>query len=331
MRGQFFCPYSTMEKLRIVYFGTPEFAASQLEAILAAGYEVAAVVTMPDKPAGRGRQIQYSDVKKVAIAHDLPLLQPEKLKDPVFLKQLASYQANLFVVVAFRMLPEAVWKMPLLGTFNLHASLLPQYRGAAPINFAIINGEAMTGLTTFFLNEEIDKGAIIMREQVVIRPDETAGELHDELMLLGNKVVVETLHKIKNDEVQAIEQDTMVQGELKPAPKITKEFCRIDWSKDLQSVYNHVRGLSPYPAAHTHLVSDSGEHIEMKVFVTQMEPCQTNVEVGTVGTDNKKHLKVALRDGFLHLTEVQQAGKKRMRIDDFLRGTQLTGHWKALQ
>ena len=331
MQGQFFCPYSTMEKLRIVYFGTPEFAASQLEAILAAGYEVAAVVTMPDKPAGRGRLIQYSDVKKVAITHDLPLLQPEKLKDPMFLEQLASYQANLFVVVAFRMLPEVVWKMPKLGTFNLHASLLPQYRGAAPINFAIINGETLTGLTTFFLNEEIDKGAVIMRKQVSIRSDETAGELHDELMLLGNKVVVETLHKIENGEVQAIEQDTMIQGELKPAPKITKEFCRIDWSKDLQSVYNHIRGLSPYPAAHTQLVSDSGEHIEMKVFVTQMEPCQTNMEAGTVVTDNKKYLKVALRDGFLHFFEVQQAGKKRMKIDDFLRGTQLTGLWKALQ
>ena len=182
-----------MEKnIKIAYFGTPEFAASQLEAILQAGYEVAVVVTMPDKPAGRGRKIQYSDVKKTALEHNLPLLQPEKLKDPAFLEQLAAYQANLFIVVAFRMLPAVVWQMPELGTFNLHASLLPQYRGAAPINFAIINGETETGLTTFFLNEEIDKGAVIMREKVSIRPDETAGELHDELMLLGNKVVVET-------------------------------------------------------------------------------------------------------------------------------------------
>ena len=319
-----------MDKIRIVYFGTPEFAASQLEAILTAGYEVAAVVTMPDKPAGRGRKIQYSEVKKTAMEYGLPLLQPEKLKDPQFLETLTSYQANLFIVVAFRMLPAVVWQMPKYGTFNLHASLLPQYRGAAPINFAIINGETETGLTTFFLNEEIDKGAVIMREHVAIRPDETAGELHDELMLLGNKVVVETIRKIEQNEVHALEQDTMVQGELKPAPKISKEFCRIDWRKDLQSVYNHVRGLSPYPAAHTMLVSESGEQIEMKVFVTEMEPGHPKMEPGTVVTDNRKYLKVALGDGFLSLTEVQQAGKKRMDIADFLRGTQLTGDWKAV-
>ena len=319
-----------MDNIRIIYFGTPEFAASQLEAILAAGYEVAAVVTMPDKPAGRGRKIQYSEVKKVALEHNLPLLQPEKLKDPQFLEALAAYKANLFIVVAFRMLPAVVWQMPEYGTFNLHASLLPQYRGAAPINFAIINGETETGLTTFFLNEEIDKGAVIMRERVVIRPDETAGELHDELMLLGNQVVVETIRKIEQGEACGIEQAQMEQGELKTAPKISKEFCRIDWNQDIQSVYNHIRGLSPYPAAHTLLVSNGGEQIEMKVFVSEKEFCQTNVEAGTVVTDNKKFLKVALRDGFLQLTEIQQAGKKRMGIADFLRGTQLLGAWKAV-
>ena len=316
--------------MRIVYFGTPEFAASQLEAILTAGYEVAAVVTMPDKPAGRGQKIQYSDVKKTALKHGLPLLQPEKLRDPQFLERLASFEADLFIVVAFRMLPAAVWEMPQLGTFNLHASLLPQYRGAAPINFAIINGETETGLTTFFLNEEIDKGAVIMRETVKIRPDETAGELHDELMLLGNKVVVETIRKIENGDVKALEQNELSKGEtLKPAPKISREFCRIDWSKDLQSVYNHIRGLSPYPAAHTKLVSADGNTIEMKVFATEMETCQPDLEIGAVVTDNKKSLKVALRDGFLHLTEIQQAGKKRMAVTDFLRGTQLLGSWKA--
>ena len=319
-----------MDNIRIIYFGTPEFAASQLEAILAAGYEVAAVVTMPDKPAGRGRKIQYSEVKKVALEHNLPLFQPEKLKDPMFLEALAAYKANLFIVVAFRMLPAVVWQMPEYGTFNLHASLLPQYRGAAPINFAIINGETETGLTTFFLNEEIDKGAVIMRERVVIRPDETAGELHDELMLLGNQVVVETIRKIEQGEACGIEQAQMEQGELKTAPKISKEFCRIDWNQDIQSVYNHIRGLSPYPAAHTLLVSESGEQIEMKVFVTEKEICPTNLEPGTVVTDNKKFLKVALQDGFIHLVEVQQAGKKRMDIADFLRGTQLLGSWKAV-
>jgi len=318
------------KKIRIAYFGTPEFAASQLEAILAAGYEVAVVVTMPDKPAGRGRKIQYSDVKKTAMEHDVPLLQPEKLRDPEFLAALASYQANLFIVVAFRMLPAVVWQMPELGTFNLHASLLPQYRGAAPINFAIINGETETGLTTFFLNEEIDKGAVIMREKVAIRPDETAGELHDELMLLGNKVVVETIKKIEAGEVDAKTQDTLAEGqELKPAPKISKEFCNIDWHQDCQTVYNHIRGLSPYPAAHTQLVSEQDERIEMKVFAAEIEPCKTELPVGSVVTDNKKYLKIALSDGFISLKFVQQAGKKAMAIDDFLRGTRLEGGWKT--
>lgn len=319
-----------MEKIRIAYFGTPEFAASQLEAIIGAGYEVAVVVTMPDKPAGRGRKIQYSDVKMTAMEHNLPLLQPEKLKDPDFLEQLASYQANLFIVVAFRMLPAVVWQMPALGTFNLHASLLPQYRGAAPINFAIINGETETGLTTFFLNEEIDKGAVIMREKVSIRPDETAGELHDELMLLGNKVVVETIKKIESGQVTALAQEELIEGQaLKPAPKITKEFCNIDWNQDCQTVYNHIRGLSPYPAAHTQLVSENGEAIDLKVFSSEIERSQHGLPIGSVVTDNKKHLKIALSDGYICLTNIQQSGKKSMPIDDFLRGTQLNGVWKT--
>ncbi len=317
--------------IRIAYFGTPEFAASQLEAILKAGYEVAVVVTMPDKPAGRGRQIQYSDVKKTALEHGLPLLQPEKLKDPSFLEQLASFQANLFVVVAFRMLPAVVWQMPELGTFNLHASLLPQYRGAAPINFAIINGETETGLTTFFLNEEIDMGAVIMREKVGIRPNETAGELHDELMVLGNKLVVETIKKVEQGTVNPLPQEQLAEGQtLKPAPKISKEFCNIDWDQDRLTIYNHVRGLSPYPAAHTQLISEMGERIEMKVFSSEMEACHPDMPVGSVVTDNKKFLKIAIKDGFIHLTQVQQAGKKAMPIADFLRGTRLDGLWKTV-
>ena len=314
------------KNIRIAYFGTPEFAASQLEAISAAGYEVAVVVTMPDKPAGRGRKIQYSDVKKTALEHGLPLLQPEKLKDPDFLQHLASYQANLFIVVAFRMLPSVVWQMPELGTFNLHASLLPQYRGAAPINFAIINGETETGLTTFFLNEEIDKGAVIMREKVGIRPD-----LHDELMLLGNKVVVETIRKIENGEASAQPQEELIESQqLKPAPKITKEFCDIDWSLDCKTVYNHIRGLSPYPAAHTRLISENGETVELKVFASEIETGKHDFPIGQVVTDNKKHLKVALRDGFIQLTQIQQSGKKAMPIADFLRGKVLDGIWKTV-
>jgi len=316
------------DKTRIAYFGTPEFAASQLEAILEAGYEVAVVVTMPDKPAGRGRKIQYSDVKKTALEHNLPLLQPEKLKSLEFLEQLASYQANLFIVVAFRMLPAVVWQMPELGTFNLHASLLPQYRGAAPINFAIINGETETGLTTFFLNEEIDKGEVIMREKVAIRPDETAGELHDELMLLGNKVVVETIKAIENGVTNPKSQEELTNNQqLKPAPKITKEFCNVDWSRDCQTIFNHIRGLSPYPAAHTQLVSENGEQIDLKIFESEMEVGPTPVGTGRVVTDNKRFLKIATNDGFIHLTQVQQAGKKAMPIADFLRGTPLNGLW----
>ncbi|MBQ8959393.1 MAG: methionyl-tRNA formyltransferase [Bacteroidales bacterium] len=317
-------------KIRIAYFGTPEFAASQLEAILKASYEVAVVVTMPDKPAGRGRKIQYSEVKKTALEHNLPLLQPEKLRDAEFLDQLASFQANLFIVVAFRMLPAVVWQMPALGTFNLHASLLPQYRGAAPINFAIINGETETGLTTFFLNEEIDKGAIIMREKVAIRPDETAGELHDELMLLGNKVVVETIKRIEDGHIVTQPQEELTNNlMLKPAPKITKEFCHVDWTQSGHTIFNHIRGLSPYPAAHTQLVSFEGESLELKIFACQFQAHSSDLCMGRVFTDNKTFLKVILRDGELFLTEVQQAGKKRMSIADFLRGTQLNGLWKV--
>ena len=316
--------------IRIVYFGTPEFAASQLEAILSAGYEVAAVVTMPDKPAGRGKKIQFSDVKKTALAHQLPLLQPEKLKDPVFLQELEAFHADLFIVVAFRMLPAAVWKMPPMGTFNLHASLLPQYRGAAPINHAIINGETETGLTTFFLNEEIDKGEVILREKVAIRPDETAGELHDELMHLGNHLVVETIRKIENHDIQPVTQEELAAGaELKEAPKIFKDFCYIRWNRNCEDIYNHIRGLSPYPAAHTTLISDQGETLELKVYTSQIEVVKPTVSPGTVVTDAKTYMKAATNDGYILLTIIQQAGKKAMKIGEFLRGIRLEGDWKA--
>ena len=310
--------------MRLVYFGTPEFAASQLEAIVQAGYEVAAVITMPDKPAGRGKKIQFSDVKKTALEHGLPLLQPEKLKDPDFLRVLESYHADLFVVVAFRMLPAVVWQMPPLGTFNLHASLLPQYRGAAPINHAIINGETETGLTTFFLNEEIDKGEIILQEKLAIRPNETAGELHDEMMHLGNRLVVETIQKIEKGDIQPMTQETLSVGQvLKDAPKIYKDFCYIRWNRDCQSIYNHIRGLSPYPAAHTKLQHEEGEPIELKVFASEIELTHHSHPAGTVLTDGKSYLKIAANDGFIHLTTLQQAGKKAMNVAEFLRGIRL--------
>jgi len=316
--------------MKIIYFGTPEFAASQLEAIITSGYEVAAVVTMPDKPAGRGKKIQFSEVKKTALEHQLPLLQPEKLKDPEFLNALQSYHADLFVVVAFRMLPAVVWKMPPLGTFNLHASLLPQYRGAAPINHAIINGETVTGLTTFFLNEEIDKGEVIMRQSIEIRPDETAGELHDELMHLGNRIVVETIQKIERNDLQTVTQEELSAGiALKDAPKIFKDFCNIDWNRDCQSIYNHIRGLSPYPAAHTRLQLEEGEPIDLKVYTSQIENTPPTHPTGTVLTDGKTYLKVAAKDGYILLITLQQAGKKAMNIAEFLRGMRLESPLKA--
>lgn len=316
--------------MRIVFFGTPEFAASQLEAIIKAGCEVVAVVTMPDKPAGRGKKIQFSDVKKTALAHQLPLLQPEKLRDPNFLSALKAFHADLFIVVAFRMLPAVVWKMPPLGTFNLHASLLPQYRGAAPINHAIINGETETGLTTFFLNEEIDKGEIILQERVAIRPDETAGELHDKLMLLGNRIVVETIHKIENHDIQPVTQESLAAGAtLKEAPKIFKDFCHIRWDCRCTDIYNLIRGLSPYPAAHTTLKTEQGETIELKVYASEVEHTRHTEHVGTVVTDSKTFLKVAANDGYIHLTIIQQAGKKAMKTNEFLRGIRIEGPLKA--
>lgn len=317
--------------MKIVYFGTPEIASSQLEAIIAAGYEVAAVVTVPDKPAGRGKKIQSSDVKLTALKYDLPILQPVSLKSPEFIEELSSYNADLFVVVAFRMLPEVVWSMPPMGTFNLHASLLPQYRGAAPINHAIINGEKETGLTTFLLDKEIDTGEIIMQEKVVIEDDETAGTLHDKLMVLGNKVVVETIKRIEEGRVQSQSQDMIIERDnlqLKPAPKIFKEDCKIDWTKDAKSIYDFIRGLSPYPAAHTQFVSENNDVIDIKVFeVALKENKSEDTDLYKIKTDGKSYLDVVLGKNNISIKVIQQAGKKAMPIADFLRGTRLEGGW----
>ena len=320
--------------MKIVYFGTPEFASSQLEAIIAAGYEVAAVVTVPDKPAGRGKKIQSSDVKLTALKYNLPVLQPVSLKSPEFIEELSSFNADLFVVVAFRMLPEVVWSMPPMGTFNLHASLLPQYRGAAPINHAIINGEKETGLTTFLLDKEIDTGEIIMQEKVVIEDDETAGTLHDKLMLLGNKVVVETIKIIEEGRVQSQSQEMIIERDnlqLKPAPKIFKEDCKIDWTKDAKSIYDFIRGLSPYPAAHTQFVSENNDTIDIKVFeVVLKENESEDKDLYKIKTDGKSYLDVVLGKNNISIKVIQQAGKKAMPIADFLRGTRLEGEWKVL-
>jgi len=320
--------------MRIVYFGTPEFAASQLEAILAAGYEVAAVVTAPDKPAGRGKQMHASEVKECALRHGLPLLQPEKLKDEVFVGQLRSFNADLFVVVAFRMLPEVVWSMPPKGTINLHASLLPQYRGAAPINHAIINGETETGLTTFLLDKEIDTGAMIMQEKMPIGEKMNAGELHDALMNLGNDVIVKTIKMIESGNVELRSQNYVIEKEniaLKPAPKIFKDDCYIDWKKSGKEIYNFVRGLSPYPAAHAKMQNSSGEILDLKVFETELaSKSGKNDEIFGLKTDKKTFLEVVLKDSCIKIIEIQQAGKKAMPIAEFLRGTRISEDWKLV-
>lgn len=317
--------------MRIIYFGTPEFAASQLDAILDAGYEVPVVVTTPDKPAGRGKQMHSSEVKECALRHGLPVLQPEKLKDEAFVEQLRSYNADLFVVVAFRMLPEVIWSMPPKGTINLHASLLPQYRGAAPINHAIINGETETGLTTFILDKEIDTGAMIMQEKLAITETMTAGELHDALMNMGNDVIVKTIKMIEEGKVDAKSQDWVIAKEnltLKPAPKIFKEDCYIDWSKSGREVYNFVRGLSPYPAAHAKIKNPNGEILDLKIFKTSLaSKSGGNDSVYSLKTDQKTYLEVVLKDNNIILLEIQQAGKKAMPIAEFLRGTRVSEDW----
>lgn len=320
--------------MRIVYFGTPEFAASQLEAILAAGYDVAAVITTPDKPAGRGKQMHSSEVKECALKHNLPVLQPERLKDEAFIEQLRSFKADLFVVVAFRMLPEVIWNMPPKGTINLHASLLPQYRGAAPINHAIINGETETGLTTFILDKEIDTGAMIMREKLAIGEKMNAGELHDALMHLGNNVIVKTIKLIEDGKVTAKSQEKVIKDEnliLKPAPKIFKEDCYIDWSKSGKEIYNFVRGLSPYPAAHAKIQNPEGEVLDLKIFATELaSKTDENSTPYTIKTDRKTYLEVVLKDFCIKILEIQQAGKKAMKIAEFLRGTRISDDWKIV-
>ena len=306
--------------------GTPEFAVESLRCLVEGGYKVVGVVTMPDKPAGRGHKIQYSPVKQYALEQGLPLLQPEKLKDEAFLEALRAWKADLQIVVAFRMLPEVVWNMPRLGTFNLHASLLPQYRGAAPINWAVINGETETGVTTFFLKHEIDTGEVIRQVRVPIADTDNVGTVHDRLMALGGKLVVETVDDILNGTVRGIPQEEMkVEGGLRPAPKIFKDTCRIDWSHSVKSIYDFVRGLSPYPVAWTELVQPDGQKLQMKVFETgKMPDAADGCAPGTLRTDGKTYLRVAAADGWVDIRALQLPGKRRLATDEWLRGFHLT-------
>ncbi len=313
---------------RIVYMGTPEFAVEPLKTIVDAGYNIAAVVTVPDKPAGRGLKLQPSPVKIFAEQNGIPVLQPEKLKNANFLKSLSDIKPDIAVVVAFRMLPREVWQLPKLGTFNLHASLLPQYRGAAPINWAIINGETETGVTTFLLDEQIDTGNILLQKKVQISENETAGELHDKLMHEGSKLVVDTIKLMESGNYKPIPQDQLgVVGELKSAPKIFKETCRIDWNEPYHKVFNLIRGLSPYPTAWAELraIKNGAETIiPVKIFNAEGLAIQHGELPGTVKTDGKTYLHTYCSTGAISLKTVQQAGKKAIPIDEFLRGMQNT-------
>ena len=302
--------------------GTPDFAVEPLKTLVEAGKDVVAVVTMPDKPAGRGHKLQFSPVKEYALKAGIPVLQPENLKSPDFLQELASYNADLQIVVAFRMLPEAVWSMPKYGTFNLHASLLPRYRGAAPINWAVINGDKETGITTFFLKHEIDTGNIILQEKVAIDEEANAGDVHDKLMYLGADLVLKTLKMIEEDNVITRPQD---DAQASPAPKIFKDTAKLDFDKYAADIRNLVRGMAPYPAAWFNIKLQDGNESMMKIFKVLTEEKNHNYSVGTILTDGKKMLKIACKDGFINLLEVQMAGKKRMAAEDLMRGTNLVG------
>ncbi|KQC01961.1 methionyl-tRNA formyltransferase [Pedobacter sp. Hv1] len=302
--------------MKIVFMGTPDFAVASLSALKQAGLDIVGVVTAADKPAGRGQKLNESAVKKYAVEQGIKVLQPLKLKDTAFIDELRSLKADLFVVVAFRMLPEIVWNMPPKGTINLHGSLLPQYRGAAPINHVIINGEKESGVTTFFLKQEIDTGDIIFSDAIEITDDETAGTLHDKLMVVGANLLVKTVKAIEADDYNEVPQPQ--SDELKTAPKIFKDFCKVDWNQPSQVIYNLIRGLSPYPTAFCTLNDKS-----LKIFKAELEDREPGISTGAFLTDGKTYLKFAAKDGFIKLIDVQFEGKKRMLIDEFLRGMRL--------
>lgn len=307
--------------LRIVFMGTPEFAVPSLRALVEGGYNVVAAVTTPDKPAGRGQKLHESDVKIAARSLGLPILQPEKLRAPEFVEAMQALRPDLGIVIAFRMLPETIWAMPRLGTFNLHASLLPQYRGAAPINRAIMNGETETGVTTFLLNHEIDKGAILAQERMPILPEDNAGTLYDKLMHAGTRLVTDTVDRIAAGDIAPIEQQHIDESTLKPAPKIFKEDCRIDWTQPGARIVDLVRGLSPYPAAWSGLRrEDAAEETTAKLFSVRFSPADHRLPCGTVESDCRTFIHVACADGRIELQEIQLAGKKRLPVRELLLG-----------
>jgi methionyl-tRNA formyltransferase len=320
------------KNIRIVFMGTPEFAVESLNTLVENGYQVVGVVTAPDKPAGRGLKVFEPAVKQYAVNAGLTVLQPEKLKNPAFHEQLKSLKPDLQVVVAFRMLPEAVWKLPTLGTFNLHASLLPQYRGAAPLNWAIMNGESETGMTTFLLAEEIDTGSIIFQEKEAISYNDTVGNLHDRLMVKGARLVLKTVDAMAAGIIQPVSQANLLHssGELKPAPKLTRETMQINWNLQAKQIRNMIRGLSPYPAAWTILRNlSTGQETELKIFFAEAESDNALQTPGTILSDGKKFLRIACSDGWIRITELQIAGKKRMKVEEFLRG--FTAHFDFAQ
>ncbi|MCG7503105.1 MULTISPECIES: methionyl-tRNA formyltransferase [Tenacibaculum] len=314
-----------MRDLRIVFMGTPDFAATILQHLVENDYNVVGVITAPDKPAGRGRKLNQSAVKKYALSQNLPILQPKNLKNEEFQEDLKKWDANLQVVVAFRMLPKSVWALPEYGTFNLHASLLPEYRGAAPINWAIINGETKTGVTTFFIDDKIDTGEIILQSEVTIKENEIVGKLHDRLMHLGAKLVAETLNLIAKGDVTTTKQPEL---EEKSAPKLYPHNCKIDWSKSLNDIYNHIRGLNPYPAAWTTIVNGDDE-LSAKIYGVSKDPTSHNLEVGAIVT-TKKELKIAVTDGYLNIHQIKISGKKLMDVQSLLNGFQFEKDAKVL-
>jgi methionyl-tRNA formyltransferase len=307
--------------------GTPEFAVASLDILVQNNYEVVGVVTVPDKPAGRGQQLQQSAVKKYALEKGLTILQPDKLKSEEFIEELKKLNADLQIVVAFRMLPEVVWNMPALGTYNLHGSLLPKYRGAAPINWAVINGETESGVTSFKLKHEIDTGNMLFQAKAPISKTTTAGELHDTLMHVGANLILKTVKAIESGDYELKPQDDTKSIH---APKLFKETCKIDWNNSVENIYNLIRGLSPYPAAFTEFLDKNNQILGIKIFVSEMEEGNHTLEVASVVSDGKTFLKVACKDGFIHIKELQMAGKKRMLIEEFLRGFKIDSDFKFI-